>query len=150
MLLFQWHNKRNEPPHKKTSILHMRKQRRRTAKLISAFVFATRIVQFLYFLNPKFPVFNHLLYLYSPLCLRPVQKPHCWFSQEAAQIMADCIRACLLGGEHDNWMRAQYCVLKLNTFYSRLLVGAVRKRWADSRRSCQLIFRKSEFAQDKC
>ena len=27
-----------------------------TAKLISAFVFATRIVQFLYFLNPKFPV----------------------------------------------------------------------------------------------
>ena len=26
-----------------------------TAKLISAFVFATRIVHFLYFLNPKFP-----------------------------------------------------------------------------------------------
>ena len=54
-------------------ILHMRKQRRRSpakliscenkdadqlrsfsAKLISAFVFATRIVQSLYFLNPKF------------------------------------------------------------------------------------------------
>ena len=29
-----------------------------TAKLISAFVFAPRIVQFLYFLKPKFPGFN--------------------------------------------------------------------------------------------
>ena len=32
-----------------------------TAKLISAFVFATRIVQFLYFLNPKFPASTHPL-----------------------------------------------------------------------------------------
>ena len=32
-----------------------------TAKLISAFVFATRIVPFLYFLNLKFPASNHLL-----------------------------------------------------------------------------------------
>ena len=30
-------------------------------KLISAFVFATRIVQFVYFLHPKFPASNHLL-----------------------------------------------------------------------------------------
>ena len=35
-----------------------------TAKLISAFVFATPILQFLYFLNPKFPVSSHLLCLY--------------------------------------------------------------------------------------
>ena len=32
-----------------------------TAKLISAFVFATRIVQSLYFLNPTFQASNHLL-----------------------------------------------------------------------------------------
>ena len=32
-----------------------------TAKLISAFVFATQIVHFLYFLNPKFLASNHLL-----------------------------------------------------------------------------------------
>ena len=32
-----------------------------TAKLISAFVFATRIVQSLYFLNPKFQVSSHSL-----------------------------------------------------------------------------------------
>ena len=40
--------------HEKTCFLHMRKQRRRsTAKLISAFVFAIRIVQSLYYLNKK-------------------------------------------------------------------------------------------------
>ena len=32
-----------------------------TAKLISTFVFATQIVQFLYFLKTKFPVTSHLL-----------------------------------------------------------------------------------------
>ena len=31
-----------------------------TAKLISAFVFATWIVQYLYFLNPKFQASSHL------------------------------------------------------------------------------------------
>ena len=56
-----------------------------TAKLISAFVFATRIVQFLYFLNPNFPVSSHLQCLYRSICVGPVRKPHCWFSHEAAQ-----------------------------------------------------------------
>ena len=32
-----------------------------TAKLISAFVFSTLIVQFLYFVNPKFPASSHLI-----------------------------------------------------------------------------------------
>ena len=59
-----------------------------TAKLISAFVFATRIVQFLYFLNPKFPVSSHLLCLYRLVFVRPVRKPHCWFSHEAAHFIA--------------------------------------------------------------
>ena len=36
-----------------------------TPKLISAFVFATRIVQFLYFLNPEFQASSNLLWLYS-------------------------------------------------------------------------------------
>ena len=39
------------------------------------FVFATRIVQSLYFLNPKFQVSNNLLRVYSPVCVRPGQKP---------------------------------------------------------------------------
>ena len=76
----------NEPPHGKTNNLHMRKQRRRTAKLISAFVFATRIVQFLFFLNPKFQASSSFLCLYRLVCVGPVWKPHCWFSHEAAQM----------------------------------------------------------------
>ena len=35
-----------------------------TAQLISAFVFATYIVQSLFFLNPKFQAYNHLMYFF--------------------------------------------------------------------------------------
>ena len=45
-----------------------------TAKLISAFVFATQIVQSLFFLNPKFQVYSLLLWLYSLICVGPVHK----------------------------------------------------------------------------
>ena len=45
-----------------------------TAQLISAF-FATRIVQSLYFLNPKFQASSHLLWLYSPVCVGSGRKP---------------------------------------------------------------------------
>ena len=45
-----------------------------TAQLISAFVFATRIVHSLYYLNSKFQASSHLLWLYSPVCVRPGQK----------------------------------------------------------------------------
>ena len=72
-----------EPPHGKTNNLHWRKQRRRS-KLISAFVFATRIVQLLFYLNPKFQASSSFLCLYRPVCIGPVRKPHCWFSHEAA------------------------------------------------------------------
>ena len=65
-----------EPRCEKTGFLHMRKQRRTSAaQLISAFVFAIRIVQSLYYLNPKFQDSSHLLWLYSPGCIRPGGKP---------------------------------------------------------------------------
>ena len=57
---------------------------------VSAFVFATRIVQFLFYLNPKFQGPSSFLCLYRPVCVEPVRKPHCWFSHEVAQIMALC------------------------------------------------------------
>ena len=57
-----------------------------TAKLISAFVFATWIVQYLYFLNPKFQASSHLQQLYSLVCVRTGQKPHCWLSHFEAQV----------------------------------------------------------------
>ena len=52
----------------------------------SAFVFATRIVQILLYLTPKFLSSNQLLCLYRLVCVGPVRKPHCWFSHEAAQL----------------------------------------------------------------
>ena len=55
-----------------------------TAKLVIAFVFVTGIVQFLYFLNPKFTASSHLHCLYSLVCVGPVQKQHCWFSHGRA------------------------------------------------------------------
>ena len=53
---------------------HMRKTKPQisfavTAKLISVFVFATRIVQSLYFVNPKFQVPSYLQWLSSPVCV---------------------------------------------------------------------------------
>ena len=82
-----------EPPHGKSNNLHRQKQRRRsassfavTANLISAFVFATRIVQFLFYLNPKFQASSSFLCLYRPVCVGPVRKPHCWFSHETAHM----------------------------------------------------------------
>ena len=45
-----------------------------TAKLISAFVFVIRIEQFLYYLNPKFP-----LWLYSPVVSDLVGNPKTGF-----------------------------------------------------------------------
>ena len=60
-----------------------------TAKLISAFVFASRIVQFLFYLNLKFQASSSFLCLCRPVCVRPVRKPHCWFSHEAAHLLAN-------------------------------------------------------------
>ena len=70
-----WENQRSAYAKTKTQISFAV-----TAKLIRAFVFATRIVQFLYYLNPKFQASSHLQWLYSLVCVRPGQNPHCWFS----------------------------------------------------------------------
>ena len=87
-----------EPQHGKTSNLHNAKTKAQisfavivwliTARLITvrAFVFTKQIVQFLYLLNPKFPVSSHLLCLYSSVYVGPVRKPHCWFSHDTAHL----------------------------------------------------------------
>ena len=56
------------------------------AKLISAFVSATRIERFIYFLNSKFQASFHLLWLYSPVMLDLVGNPEDRFSHDKAQI----------------------------------------------------------------
>ena len=63
----------------KTGFLHKRKQRRKSA------------VQSLYFLNPKFQAFNHLLWLYSPVCVVPGQKPRRQFSGDTALLKQVCL-----------------------------------------------------------
>ena len=78
-----------EPRHKKNQQSAYAKTKMQisfavTVKLISAFVFATWIVQYLFFLNTKFQASRRLQYLYSLVCVRPGQKPHCWFSHVAA------------------------------------------------------------------
>ena len=54
--------------------------------MISAFVFATWIVQSLYFLNPKFQASTHRLWLYRSVCARPSRKPRRPISQNEAHI----------------------------------------------------------------
>ena len=56
-----------------------------TAKLISALFWLHGYYNFIYFLNPKFPDCSHPLCLYSSVYVRPVRKPHCWFSRDVAQ-----------------------------------------------------------------
>ena len=54
---------------------------------VSTFVFATRIVQSLYFLNTKFQASSHLLWLYSPVCAGSGRKPRRpVFSQRCSNI----------------------------------------------------------------
>ena len=83
-----------------------------TEKLISAFVFAVwhqiKIITFSFYnmfrdsspllcfcyidstisllSNPNFSVSSHFLCLYSMVCVKPVWKPYCWISHDAAQI----------------------------------------------------------------
>ena len=62
-------------------------QLRGNREMISAFVFATQIVQSLYFLNLKFQASSHLLQLDSLVYVGPGRKPECWFSHDAAQMI---------------------------------------------------------------
>ena len=58
-----------------------------TVKLISAcFCYIDRTIPQCLILNPKFQVSNHLLLLYSLVCVRPGRKPDHLFSHDAAQI----------------------------------------------------------------
>ena len=66
--------------HEKTNNLHMRKTKTQisfavTAKLISAFAFATRILQFLFYLYPQFQISSLFLCLSSSVCVRHGRKP---------------------------------------------------------------------------
>ena len=63
------------PRHKKIVFAYAKTKTQITAKLISAIVFAIRIVQSLYFLNSKFQASSHIVWLYSPVYVGPGWKP---------------------------------------------------------------------------
>ena len=63
-----------------------------TTQLISTFVFATKLVQSLFFLNRKFQVSSCLLWLYSQVCVRPGPKPRRQvFSQRDSYYSKACL-----------------------------------------------------------
>ena len=80
--------------HKKTNNLHMKKQRCRSAsQKVHAFVFATQIVQSLFFLNSKFLASSLFLSLYRLVCVGPGQKPKLLvFSREGSCIYGNLPR----------------------------------------------------------
>ena len=88
----------NEPRHEKTGFFAYAKTKTQisfavTAKLISAFVFTKRIVQFLFYLNPKFQASSHLVWLYSPVCVGPGRKPRRpVFSQRGSNVELVVVR----------------------------------------------------------
>ena len=74
--------------------IYMQKQRRRpAAQLTSAFVFATRTVHNLYYINSKFQASRHTLSLYSLVCVGPSRKPRTpVFSQRGSNYdEIDCV-----------------------------------------------------------
>ena len=56
--------------------------------LISFFVFATWIVQSLFYLNPKLQASRHVMWLYSPVCVGPGRKPKDLFSHDEAHTIS--------------------------------------------------------------
>ena len=56
------------------------------AQLICFFVFASRVVQFLFFLNPKFQASTLLLILNRPVCVGPDRKLKDQFSCDTAHL----------------------------------------------------------------
>ena len=66
-----------------------------TAQLISAFVFATWIVQSLFYLNQKFQASSHLPWLYSLVCVGPGLKPRRRVFSQRGSIDNSILKSCL-------------------------------------------------------
>ena len=91
----------SELPHQKSNNLHMQNQKSQiscavTAQLISAFGFATWIVQSLFFLNLKFQAFSYFLWLYSLVFVGHGRTPRllvfsCEGSSNGYTILCTCV-----------------------------------------------------------
>ena len=100
-----------------------------TAQLISAFVFTPRIVQSLYFLNPKFQASSHLQWLYSLVCVRLGQNPHYWLSHVAAHFQfsdrqSDAVHLNLVTLKFLNfWMQEIFAVIYMKFKQTGYILG---------------------------
>ena len=95
-----------------------------TAKLISAFVFATRKVQSLYFLNQKFQISSHLLWLYASRFLRDqVRNPEDQFSHNEAQIL-QCQSDLFVNSIYGHAINFSFCCIETSSVakYDFLLI----------------------------
>ena len=68
-------------------------------QLISAFVFTRRIVQHLFFLNPKFQASSHPLWLHRPVYVIHGRKPEDGFFHVAALFVYDALDAYVFSQE---------------------------------------------------
>ena len=65
----------NGPLHFQANNIPGPKSRTQISFAVNAFVFATWIIQSVFFLNPKFQAFSFILGLYRPVCVGPGRKP---------------------------------------------------------------------------
>ena len=103
VLHFQFRITLYEPHREKTGFLHYAKTKTQisfavTAKLISAFVFATRIVQslYMYLLNPKFQASMHFCDCTARFVWDLVGNPEDGFSRNEAHIQKNILIHCYL------------------------------------------------------
>ena len=79
----------------------------------------------MYFKDSKFPVSRHLLSLYSSVCVDSVCKPHCCFSQDAAEMhMWTYCRTCMMA-THGGYKKNEPVHEKTNNLGS----DQVRYKW---------------------
>ena len=87
------------------------------AKLTSALIFATWMVHFLFFLNPKFQAVNYLLWLRSPVCVGPgriSRKPV--FSQRGSNVNVYDYAM------FNPFIKAKFCFIDLSIFSDRKII----------------------------
>ena len=87
-----------------------------TAKLISAFVFATQIVQSLYFLNPNFHASSHFLWLPSPVCVGPGRKPRRLVFSQGSYVISQTTKTHIGAYTKSDLTACYYCSRDVNRF----------------------------------
>ena len=104
-----------------------------TAQLISAIVFATRIVQSLFFLNPKFKVSSLFLCLYRSVCVRPGRKPRRpVFSRRGSFISDRTVKTAVNKKERHNLTTEQKSVALLGKVHLKIITITISQKWDPS------------------